>query len=242
VTLLLRYVRTGSLELLRYPAFSVPTLLFPTLLFLLLAARTANEEAPRTMAGFAAVALIGVAFFQFGVGIAAERASPWESFLRSLPVSPSTRIGSRVGSALLYGGASTALVITAALVTTPVSLPTIRWFAFAVVLLLGSVPFALFGIALGYWIRPRAALPVANLLFLPLVFAGGLFTGQRDVSGDLGQVTRFLPTGQWRELLWGAVDGRFPSVEPAIGLCAYTVAFAVLAVLAYRRDEGERYG
>ena len=32
------------------------------------------------MASFAAYAVLGIAFFQFGVGIAAEREEPWESY------------------------------------------------------------------------------------------------------------------------------------------------------------------
>ena len=39
-----------------------------------------------------------------------------------------------------------------------------RLFTLAAALVLGSIPFALLGIALGYWASPRGALPVANLL------------------------------------------------------------------------------
>ena len=38
MTLLLTHVRAQTVELLRFPAYSVPTLAFPTLLFLLFAA------------------------------------------------------------------------------------------------------------------------------------------------------------------------------------------------------------
>jgi ABC-2 type transport system permease protein len=75
----------GLLELVRYPSFSIPALLFPAAIFLVLA--RAYEQPPETrMAGFAAVAILGIVFFQFGVGIAAERVSPWESYVRTLPV------------------------------------------------------------------------------------------------------------------------------------------------------------
>ena len=240
MNLWLQYMKAGTLELLRYPTFSVPTLVFPTLLFLVFAAPNVDEEAGIAMAGFAATALLGVAFFQFGVGIAAERSSPWESFLRVLPVTVRTRLAARVGSALLYGGTSTALVICAAVATTPVSLPPGRWVALVGVLLLGGVPFALLGIALGYATRPRAALPVANLLFLALAYVGGLFTGPRHLPESLDEVSRYLPTRQWGELLWKAVEGRLWQPGPLLGLTAYTVAFGALAVIGYRRDEGER--
>ena len=46
-----------------------------------------------------------------------------------------------------------------------------RAVAVLVGLVLGGVPFALLGIAFGYWTPPRAALPIANLAFVPLVGA-----------------------------------------------------------------------
>ena len=242
MALTLRYVRAGTLELLRYPAFSLPTLLFPTVLFLILAAPSVDHQAAVVMAGFAATALLGVAFFQFGVGIAVERSSPWEAFLRTLPAAPATRVAARALSALLYGAASAGLVIAVAVATTPVSLSTARWLALLGILLAGATPFALFGIALGYWVRPRAALPVANLVFLPLGFVGGLFTGPRELPDGLSRVSSFLPTRQWAELLWGAVEGRPFLIRPAGGLAAWTAVFTGLAILAYRHDEGERFG
>ena len=46
---------------------------------------TTRRRGWRRSPGFA---VIGVAFFQFGVGIAVDRASPWEAYLRTLPVGP----------------------------------------------------------------------------------------------------------------------------------------------------------
>ena len=61
-----------------------------------------EDEPERMVAGFAATALITVSLFQFGVGIATGRMTPWESYLRTLPASATTRIGgpSRLGSRL----------------------------------------------------------------------------------------------------------------------------------------------
>ena len=86
--LVLLHARATTLELLRYPAFLVPTLAFPAVFFLFFVAPRTQAAASVEMATFAGFAVIGVAFFQFGVGIAVERASPWETYLRTLPVGP----------------------------------------------------------------------------------------------------------------------------------------------------------
>ena len=235
------YLFAGTRELVRYPAYSAPTLAFPTLLFLLFAAARDVDDATVVTAGLAVVAILGVAFFQFGVGIAAERSSPWEGFVRVLPVTVRVRLAARVLSALVFAAASVTLLLATATATTSFALSPARWPAFAAALLLGAVPFALLGIALGYWTSPRAALPVANLVFLPLSFAGGLWGGAARLPDVLAAVSPFLPTRQWGEVVWWAVgEGSLAPWAPA-GLAASTAVFAALAVWGYRRDEGARY-
>jgi ABC-2 type transport system permease protein len=79
------HARAMTIELVRYPAFSVPTLGFPALFFLLFVASRHERNATLLLASFAGVALLAVSLFQFGVGVAAERETPWEQFLRNCP-------------------------------------------------------------------------------------------------------------------------------------------------------------
>ena len=70
------------------------------------------------MATFAGFAVIGVAFFQFGVGIAIDRASPWETYLRTLPVGPLVRLAARLLSAAVFACAAALLLVVTAVATT----------------------------------------------------------------------------------------------------------------------------
>jgi ABC-2 type transport system permease protein len=240
VTLVWVHLRAATLELLRYPSFSVPTLLFPTVLFLAWGSRT-GMPANLALASYAAFAVLGVAFFQFGVGIAAERASPWHVFLRTLPVSATVRFAARTLSALVFALGSSALLVAVALGTTSVALREREWAEFTGALLLGAVPLSLLGIAIGYWLTPRGALPAANILFLGLAYLGGLLGGARDLPSELERLSEVLPTRLWGELLAASVGfGQWRLVN-ALGLAAYGAAFALLAAWGYRRDEGERF-
>ena len=239
--LLFAYVKAGTFELVRYPAYSVPTVAFPTLLFVLFALPSADADPAVVTAAFAAIAVLGVTFFQFGVGIALERASPWEAYLRTLPATTRVRFGARLVSALAFAATSVSVLLATALATTSLTLPPGRWAAFAAVLLLGSVPFALLGIALGYWARPKAALPLANLLFLPLSFLGGLWGGASHLPDAVEHISPLLPTRQWGDLLWAATARTPFRLSAVAGLTVYAVVFGLLAVWGYRRDEGERY-
>lgn len=234
------HVRAAALELLRYPSFSLSALLFPATLFLVFL-HAYRQPANTRLAGFAAVAILGVVFFQFGVGIASERTSGWELFVRTLPVSPRVRIAARVCSALLFGAAAAGGVAAVAAATTPVSLPPARWLALVAALLLGGVPFGLLGLAIGYAARPRAALPLANLLYLPLSYAGGLWAGPHHPRPG-ARVLDLVPTHAWARLLWAAVGAVGFDGGAAALLAAWGAVFALIAVAAYRRDEGERFG
>jgi ABC-2 type transport system permease protein len=240
ITLTWAYAKAGTLELFRYPSFSIPTLLFPAAAFVVFGTR---QDAPGEvlMSSYAAVSLLTVAFFQFGVGIANERVSPWQVFLRVLPAPTTVRFAARIVSALTFGLASAAAVVVVALVTTTVALAPADWLVFVGVLLLGSIPFGLLGIALGYWLTPRGALPTANLVFLGLSFSGGLFSGSDRLPEFVADAAPFLPTTLWRELLAAAVGGGAWNALHSVGLVAYATAFALLAAWGYRRDEGERF-
>lgn len=236
------YARAMTLELLRYPAFSVPTLAFPGLFFLLFVASRDDVDATLLVASFAGFAFLAVAFFQFGVGIAAERETPWERFLRTLPVRTSVRFAARMLSGTVFGLASAAVVVVLGVATTDAHLRPVRWGALVLALVVGAVPFALLGIALGYWASPRGALPVANILYLVLAFAGGLWTTPANLPSSVASVSPLIPTRQFGNVLWGATEGRLWRPRDWLLLLGWSAVFAALAAWGYRRDEGRRYG
>jgi ABC-2 type transport system permease protein len=240
--LTLLHARAMTLELLRYPAFSVPTLAFPALFFMLFVSSREDREATLLVASFAGFAFLSIAFFQFGVCIAAERESPWERFLRTLPLAARVRFAARLVSGSLFGLASAGLVALTGVATTDAHLSPSRWAAVVAALVLGAVPFALLGIALGYWTPPRGALPVANILYLVLAFAGGLWTTPAHLPAAVASVSPLVPTRQFGNLLWGATEGRLWRPRDWLLLLAWGAAFAALAAWGYRRDEGRRYG
>jgi ABC-2 type transport system permease protein len=237
VNLAFAHVRARTLELARLPAFTIPTVVFPAVLYLAVAGRR-HGDATAVTGGFAAIAVLGVSFFQFGVGIASERVSPWERYLRSLPAGPVPRIGGRVGAAIVFASCAAGAVLLAGLARASASLPAPRIGALAAALVLGAIPFALLGTALGYVVPARAAVPVANFVYLPLAYAGGLWSGP---DGSESGYRILVPTRAWAQMVWAAAGaGPLPLLAPLV-LCVWTAAFGLLAAWAYRRDEGERF-
>jgi ABC-2 type transport system permease protein len=237
------HARAETRQLARYPAYSLPTVAFPAVLLLLLGRQFERGEPERLIAGFAATALLTVTFFQFGVGIATSRATPWEAFLRTLPVSPATRLVGRVLSAFAFAVATVGAVVVVGATVYDVGMPVWRWCALAVALLLGAIPFALLGIGFGYWLPPRAALPVANLLFLPLAVGGSLWVRPTDeVPREVDLGSQLLPTRSWIEVLDSIATGDSPlPLHHVAALGGWTAVFFLFGWVGYRRDEGERF-
>ena len=240
MTLAFVHARAETLQLLRYPAYVVPTILFPALLLLAVGSHIEQAEG-RTLAGFAATAVLGIAFFQFGVGIANTRTLPWERYVRTLATSPHTRLAGRVLSALSFALAAALLVgVVGALIG--LRIEAWRYAALGIALLVGAIPFALFGIALGYWLSPKTALPVANLLFFPLALAGALWGKPDEVPRSVDVASQILPTRSWMEILEASAGSAAGvPLHHVAALVAWTVAFGALAWWGYRRDEGERF-
>jgi ABC-2 type transport system permease protein len=237
------YARAETRQLLRIPVYAFSTLAFPVAGLVLFGQQFVHDEPERMFAGFAATAVLAIAFFQFGVGIAADRMYQWETYLRTLPAGPGARLVGRVLSALGFSLAAVSAVFVAAVVLYDARPAPWRAVALLVMIALGGVPFAFLGLALGYWLPPRAALPGANFLFLPLVIGGFLWSRPPDdIPHEADLVSQLLPTRSWAEVFdpIASGDGTVPWYHVA-ALVAWGAVFFGLAWWGYRRDEGERF-
>ncbi len=195
------------LGLFRTPSYSLVTVLIPGLIFIFIGASVGRDQqsANFVMASFAIFASLGAAFFQFGVGIANERKSPWEHFARVLPVSALARFGGNVLTAMVFTVAAVGILIVIALMITDAGMSARAWIRMLIVIFAGTIPMALFGIAIGYWAPVKAALPIANLFYLGLSFGGGLFIPPQSMPDFLAKISMVMPTRHIAELAWASV-------------------------------------
>jgi len=243
VRLALAHARAETVQMARFPAYALPTILFPAVMLLLFGRQFERGEPNRLLAGFGATGLLAVAFFQFGAGIASSRATPWEAYLRTLPASAATRLAGRVLSALAFAAATTAAVTLVAVSAFGVGMPPWRFGLLVAALLAGSIPFAFLGITIGYWLQPRAALTVANVVYLPLAVGGFLWVRPTaDLPRAVDIASQCLPTRSWIEVLDSVATGDSPiPLHHVAALAAWGAVFFAAAWLGYRRDEGERF-
>lgn len=236
------HVRVQLLELLRRPAFVIPTLAFPAMFFTLFDlpyAQRYPQGAGMMLLSYVAFAIIGVTLFQFGVGMAVDRALPWERYVRTLPTPIALRFGARIVVAALFAICAAGIVVLVATLATAARFTPQQWLVIALCALAGAIPFVLFGLAIGYWCSPKAAVPVANVFYLLLSFAGGLWLPPGMLPNFAKALSPFTPTRQFADLLWNAPQGL--SLPALAALAAFAALFAAIALAGYRRDRAARF-
>jgi len=233
----LAHLKAELLGLLRVPGFLIPTLVFPSMFFLIFAVPYLKtwQAANQTTASFMTFAVFTVVFFQFGVAVAQERENPWYTYLRALPLAAWVRPSVLVITGLLFALLAASVVGVVAAAATPLRPQAAHLAAFLVALLMGAVPMGLFGVALAHLLSPRAALPVANLVYLPLSFLGGLWMPPEVLPNWARTISLYTPTRHWAELVWASAWGRAWPPASVLALLGYTLAFALLAGWSWRR-------
>ncbi len=236
------HARWMILDLLRQPTYMVATVALPALFYTVFAIPESNDVSSSNMlfASFSCFAVFGVFFLQFGVGVAQERTKNWYHYLRTLPVSKSHLILARFICAYFFGIVSVIALIILASIYTSMSLTLDQWGLFFLGLLGGGIVFCFMGLCLGYWSTEKTALPVGNMIYLPLSFAGGLWKPPSILPDMLKDISEYLPTRQYGEVVWNIVAGQAVPTNAITTLAIYFVVFCLFTYLGFKRDYNMR--
>ncbi|MFI7433314.1 ABC transporter permease [Micromonospora haikouensis] len=242
--LTLVHARYQLLQTIRVPVAVFGSAFFPAVSMLFFVVPFAGDDptgATYATAAMVTFAVMSANIFQYGVGVAEDRDQPWNPYTRTLPAGAAPAFAGRVlaGLALTFLSLLPVVVIAALFTDARIS-PGAFGLATAVVGLT-SVPFTLMGLAIGYALPSKAAVVVAQIVFFPLAFGGGLLSGPDDAPAFIRAIAPYLPTRGAVELMWAAVGDWRPAPLSVAMLGVWVVALAALAGWAYRRDEGRRF-
>lgn len=235
------YTRFELVRAFRNRRFFILSLIFPLILYFLIAGPQRNTHdlagtgisAPLYfMTGLAAFGTMA-SMISSGARIAAERQAGWTRQLRITPLTPRAYFRSKVV-------ASYAMAITSLLVlyvggtALGVRLAAHQWLEMTGLMLVGLLPFAALGIAIGHVMNVDSIGPLTGGLVAILAFLSG--TWFPLTSGFLYDVGQYLP-GYWIvQASHIALHGRAWGAQGWIVVLGWTVILVFLARLAYRRD------
>ena len=249
LTMLLAQTRSELLMRWRVPAFSVTNLILPIVFFTFFGLPVAHvvrgdgvSVGAYLLASFGAYAVGNVMVYGFGIGVANERGMKIDRLMRASPLPPLVFMLAKVLTALVFSLVALVLLIAYGIVVGGIHQTPGVWATIIARLLAGSLPFIGLGFAIGYWSGPNAAPAVANLIYLPLSFASGLFVPLNQLPAFIQALAPYLPSYHYAQLAWSALGaGKEPLGVSLLWLAGYTVLFLTLAVRSYRREERAKF-
>lgn len=225
---------------LREPVTLFFSILMPVGFFALFGSLWGQQEAAATTVGttmlatFGTFGVIGVTLLTPGIALAEDRERGWLRVKRvsatPLPVSLAAKVLACLPHA---AGVLLAMTLVAALIGT-LEIGPATWLRLTGSLLIGGLPFALLGMAVGAVVSPNAATAVLMAMFLPSAVASGLWMPLDMLPATMQQLAPALPTYHLAELALAQIHGS-SGLPHAAALLGFTAGAAVLAGFAYRR-------
>jgi ABC-2 type transport system permease protein len=223
---------------MRTLAFAIPFLLLPLLVYLLFGVVMAAEAAAKDpgvadflFCGFSVFAVTGPGIFGVGCGLAIERDAGLMKLKRALPAPPGSYLLAKMIMATVFATMAFTAVLITALLAGSVTLSASQFVSIAALLIIGAVPFSAMGLFIGAYTSGSVAPAVANLVYLPMLWLGGLFI---PLPKFLQGQSVIWPSYHLDQLVLGAAGIRefhWASTLTSVGvLVAMTVLFGGLAV------------
>jgi ABC-2 type transport system permease protein len=247
---MLVYLRLELVRMLSDVKFIILMLLWPIGMYLLFTNLFSNSvssantgglsPAVGAMVSMAAFGAIGAVLAATAPWIAQERAVGWFRQLRVLPLRPSTVIGLKIVSAMVWALPAIVLVDLTAVINHGVTLMAWQWLSIGALLWIGTAPFAALGVCIGYLTDHRSAFAIMYGLYLALSAIGGLWMPVSVLPAVLRSIAPALPTNRLAEFGWRIASGDAPSFAGTTILFGWLLVFTVVAWLAYRRTNAVR--
>lgn len=237
------------LKMLRLPMYSVASIAFPVMFYVLFGVVFGKQGSGGTdvarylLATYGAFGVIGASLFGFGVGVAVERGQAWLQVKRASPMPPAAYLVAKLFTCMAFGTVIVLVLMMVGVTAGGVHLSLLQGAALFLVLVFGSIPFCVLGLAIAYFVGPNSAPAIVNLLYLPLSFCSGLWIPVNMMPHFLQRIAPALPPyhlGQLALLVLGY--GRGTIVNHVLGLLSWAAIGIGLAWLGFRRDEQKTYG
>jgi ABC-2 type transport system permease protein len=239
----LAYARFELMRAFRNRRFFFLSLGFPLILYFVIAspqrsthslAGTGISAPLYYMAGLASFGTM-MSMISSGARIAGERQAGWTRQLRISPLSVRAYFRAKVMTS--YAMATTSLLLLyVAGASLGVSMSAHKWIEMTLLILVGLLPFAALGIALGHLMNVDAIGPVTGgTVSLLALVSGTWFPVTHGFLHDLGQA---LPSYWLVQAGRTATHGQAWGTTGWLVVLGWTVALVALARFAYRRDTG----
>lgn len=238
--------RAELLTLLRQPGFTVPALTFPAFFYVVFGVMLSNQRfsglrglPTYLVATYAAFGVINTGLHAFGMGVAMDRGLGWLTLKRASPMPPAAYFAAKLVASLAFGLITFLLLVALGITLGGVRLSVGAWIAMGATLMLGALPFAAMGVAIGYVVSPRSVGGLITMIQLPWAMASGLWIPIVALPAWWQRAAVVLPPYHYAQLVLSTVEadqGGSTWIHVAV-LAAFMAACLGIASAAYQRWE-----
>jgi ABC-2 type transport system permease protein len=235
-------IRFELVKMLRTPMFSVPTLLFPLMFFVLFgvilgSARGNGQQSLYAFASFGVLGSLAPGLFGFGVSLAFEREQGMLLFRQAVPMPAGSYLLARMVMAMVFVGISALALIALGILLAHLPLTFGQCVAFVLLNVFGVLPFCALGMWVGTLVSGQAAPAIINLIYIPISFLSGLFIPLEILPPGLRQIAPLWPTHHLLQLVRTEL-GLNSLGSPETHVAALVGATVLFFALAMRRLSG----
>ena len=245
LSICLRETKYEFLKNLRYPMFSVSTLVFPLMfyiLFGLVMGRQTIGSVTTTVyliPAYGTFGVMGASLFGTAANLAAERGLGWLQVKRASPMPLFAYFLAKVMMSMIFSTVDVLALLGMGFAFGGVHLEMLVTVKLLAILVGGSLPFCAMGLAIGYFVGPNSAPAVINLFYLPMSFCSGLWMPFMFLPKFVQKIAVVLPSYHLSQLAFSLVGaGRG---EPAAGHWETLVGFTLLCMgaawVGHQRDQ-----
>lgn len=243
--ILVNQIKIEFLKLIRSPGFVFFTIIMPIMLFAMFGLSNADATLPNGesvgplfLFSYGTYAALSVALLSFSAVIANERGLGWNKLIRITPLRPLTSIAAKMLNTLLLGTLAVTALFATGVFLGGISLSGAMWLRLTLLLIAGMLPFAALGLFIGYIATPNTAGAIANMVYLPMAFASGLFVPVMFLPEAVQKISPYLPAYHVGQLGWITLNVSPDDLGTSVlWLLGYTFLFIALALFAYRQDQ-----
>jgi ABC-2 type transport system permease protein len=242
----LNETRYEFLRLLRTRSFVFSVIGFPVVFYIFFGlimnrgVSVGNVSVAKYMlAGYSVFGMVGAALFGIGVGLSSELAAGWLELKRASPMPPLAYVLAKCCSAMAFGVVIVSVLVALGITVAHVSMTLPEYASVLALTVVGVIPFACMGMALALLVPFSSAPGIANMIYLPMSFLGGLWIPIMLLPTVLQKAAVIFPTYHLSQLVLHSFG--YPSAGSAashwFGLAAFTLVMAGVASYAFRRLE-----
>ena len=233
--------RSECLRYLRNPAFMLPILLFPGLIYLVFAVLIGKSQGPEAarylLASYGVFGVMSPGLFGFGVSLALERDGGLLTLKRALPMPPGAYL---LGKMLMAMGAAALVMLMLLAMATGLAHVVLAPAQAAMLVatgIFGVLPFCALGMLVGTWVKGQGAPGMLQLVYMPMSILSGLWFPLSMFPRFFQRLAPIWPSYHLARIAQTAVGLAHAAIWPhVLVLVIFGVACFALAARRLRRN------